>query len=220
MKGNKMKRTIGRVLIITFFVVLTVGAIGCVAASKLVTPGKMDKGAIDYVVGAGVATPEDFKPVLYANLYMVEELDRKVEVAHAVINNGFQQLIDADNFKYAVVKQDAYHNLEKARKLEDQIFGKTGLLTTGLAAMGIPLAGLVGLLRKRPQDFTKDDVEGIRTEIEASGIISKKALAETVGAIEKFKGIATKDNWETLKDKLHMEQSIDTKDFIKRIKAV
>ncbi len=211
------KRT--KILTVCFSLVMLISAVGCVAVSKVATLSKLDPMAVDYVVSSGIADANDFKPALYPNLAMAEDLARKVEIAHTINQNAYQQLIETDNLDYGIAKDVAMFNVEQSRKLEEQLFGETGLVSIGLTAMGVaPLAGLVGLLRKRPQDFTPEDVAKIRDELDEAGIVSSRAFDETVAAIEKFKTVATPENWAMLKAALNAQQSSDTKAMVAQSK--
>jgi hypothetical protein len=152
----KMKRTI----IILLTVILTVAGLGCAALSTLVTPSRLDKGAVNYAVDAGVAEPNEYAG--YQNLYKAQRLQADVEEAHEYNLFELETAVNRENLDYAVHRDTTKHEVTLSKQREEILFGQNGLLTLGLTMAGFGgLTGYVGLMRKRPQDFTPDELNTI-----------------------------------------------------------
>lgn len=179
----------------TAFVVLclvVMGAgIGCASFSEWVTPARIDQQAVGYVVGAGVAEPNEFKG--YSNLAKAEALAGKVDAAHQVNQLALQQQLQKDDLAYGVLKDTVAASLSLARQREEALFGEKGLLTMGLGIIGAgSLAGFVGLMRKRPGDVTSAEmndaiaqVTGQSAEVVAAKTKQVVQLVQSVNAILK-----------------------------------
>jgi hypothetical protein len=177
----------------TVFVVLclvVMGAgIGCASFSEWVTPAHIDQQAVGYVVGAGVAEPNEFGG--YPNLSKAEALAGKVDAAHQVVQLSLQQKLQKDDLEYGLLKDTVAASLTLARQREEALFGEKGLLTMGLGIIGAgSLAGFVGLMRKRPGDITSAEMNdaiaqatGQSAEIVAAKTKQFAQLVQSVNAI-------------------------------------
>lgn len=161
---------------------MLVCGVGCAALSHHLTPAEIDAQAVQYVVGAGVADASEFEG--YGNLYKADKLKRLVDAAHQTNQFTYEQLAQGDLLKYNQVQQRATVNRQRALEMESALFAADGLLPIGLAALGAGgLAGLVGLMRKRPQDYTEEELR------EATASQSKQFQELVIGVQGIFKAV-------------------------------
>jgi len=146
-----------KIIAICSVIILATG-LGCAALSHYVTPAPINKDAVNYAVKAGVADPNSYRG--YPNLVKAIKLQTDTDSAHSVIQLDLQQKIQKDNLEYAIHKDVVASNVVAGQNLEETLFGETGLLTLGLSLAGFgTLTGLIGLMRKRPGDITKEEKE-------------------------------------------------------------
>jgi len=192
---------------------------GCVALSRTITPASIDPRAVEYVVDAGVGEPNDYKSFIWPNLADAEKLEADVNSAHEILQLSFQQKIESDTVQYSQLTESVMQNRQDAQLREKTIFGPQGLLAIGLSSAGFGgLCGLIGLMRKRPQDYTAEDVQQIEKTLVSEGVVTEKALTETVKAIELVKDLLPDEYRQEIKALLGQEQSADSKVEIAKIK--
>ena len=217
-----------RVSVIVLSLMLMGAGVGCVAASKCITLAKVDKSAVEYVVEAGVAEPNDF--IGWPNLLKVEKLEKSVDSAHKINRLELEQAIEAEDLEYSihkdVVKEDKIAGLDR----EEAMFGEKGLLSLGLSLAGFgSLTGVVGLMRKRPGDVTSQELEQavVQATGKTNGALSEKEkqLVDVVKGIQKFMNTYkdTSDNKEAvmlkeLKIALDAKQDTNTQVAVAKIK--
>jgi hypothetical protein len=177
----------------TVFVVLclavTAAGIGCASFSEWITPAQIDRQAVAYVVGAGVAEPNEFRG--YPNLAKAGALAGKVDAAHQVNQLALQQQLQQDELDYGLLRDTVAASLASAQKWEETMFGEKGLLTMGLGMLGAgSLAGFVGLMRRRPGDVTSAELSdavaqatGQSAEVVAAKTKQFAQLVQSVDAI-------------------------------------
>lgn len=202
--------------------VIMVLGIGCAALSSYVTPATLDQGAIDYASQAGVISSDELGG--YPNLIKAERLQTAVDGAHQNIQLDIQQIMEKDNLKYSQLKSVVASNLATAKSFEDMMFGETGLLSTGLAALGAGgLAGFVGLMRKRPGDVTSEELSAAITKatsgIESEKISTETALTQVVASVQKFLDTADPTIAEKFKLICSTVQDTSTQVAVAEIKA-
>lgn len=162
-------------VMIVVSIICMVTGISCVALSRHLTPGTLDTDAISYVVEAGVADVNEYGG--YANLYKVNKLKLDVDIAHTYTQFDLQQLIDEDVLDYSILKNVVSKNFDISIAREKAVFGEKGLLSMGLTLAGFgTLTGVVGLMRKRPQDITQEE---LNKALSTTGLLSKDAIACT-----------------------------------------
>jgi hypothetical protein len=203
---------------------LLCGGIGCAALSDLVTPATIDKGAVRYVAGAGVADANEYDG--YGNLAKAEKLKGDVDMAHGVVQLDLKQQMEKDNLTYADLSDAVSINYSAAEAREERLFGTNGLLTLGLGMAGFgSLTGLIGLMRKRPGDVTSAELEtAVATATgDASAELTEKQtqVVQLVQGIAKYMG-TLKDapvSLESLKTILNMTQDTATQVAVKTVKT-
>jgi len=208
---------IAHYIVIAFSLLAIVGGIGCASLSHYVTPATIDQRAVDYAAKAKVADSNAFGG--YANLDKAIKLENAVGDAHAKNQLELMQLIDKDSLEYAQLNNIASSNRQVAQAREEQLFGPEGLLTMGLSMAGFgALTGLIGLLRKRPQDITPDELTQLIAGKDAELTDKEKQFVELVKGIQNFIN-ASPTNSEILKTELAKVQSADTKTEVAKVKA-
>lgn len=166
---------------------IVVICVGCMSISELVTPATIDQRAVSYVVDANLATPEEFSG--YPNLYKADKLEKLLTAAHQTIQFQAEKMAQEDTLTYNQLNEVATANRTMALQREEQLFGTTGLLSTILPMLGFgSLTGIVGLLRKRPGDITKEELSTAVAEVKeetASELSDKeKQIIELVMSVQ------------------------------------
>lgn len=146
-------------LIAILSIMLIVIGMGCVALSSRITPATVDQGALQYAIAAGVAEPGDYD-AWYPNLAEAERLVKDVDAANLLNQQELQHLMEKDNTQHGIHRGVTVSNRQVGQRREEQLFGEAGLLSMGLSLLGAGgFAGLLGLMRKRPGDITKPEME-------------------------------------------------------------
>lgn len=154
-----MKNTI----VIIFSILLVVSGLGCMALSSYLTPAEINERAVKYVVDSEIANTEDYEG--YGNLYKANKLTNDVDSAHKTIQFDFRQQMDKDDIDYSMHRGVVQSNEQVAVEREQLLFGETGLLSMGLSMLGVGgLGGVIGLLRRKPGDWSPEEVETTLTE--------------------------------------------------------
>lgn len=198
--------------------------VGCASLSEYVTPAAVDQTAVDYAVSAGVAEPNDFKG--YANLEKAIRLEAAVGNAYEVKTLALAQMQEKNQLDYGILRGVVTNNAKLARQREEQLFGETGLLSVGLSALGAGgLAGILGLMRKRPGDITPQEMESTVASIKGEVTTKDRQILELIQGVQKFIN-ENRDDESTcalvddLKVALSAAQSADTKQVVAIAKAV
>lgn len=197
--------------------------VGCTAVSNMVTPATVDRAAVAYVEKAGVADANAFAG--YPNLEKANRLAAAVRAAYEVNVLAVKQLAEKNELDYGLLSDVVTKNLEIAQEREGLLFSETGLLSMGLSALGAGgLAGFLGLMRKRPGDFTATEVEQTVAAVKGEVTAKDRQIIELVKGVQEFmdkqSGGEQGDRInEVLKTVLAMNQSADTKQAVAAIKA-
>lgn len=193
-----------RIFIVMLLVSLV--AVGCVVLSEHVTPTSIDKAAIKYAIGAGVADANDYCG--YANLYKANKLAAAVKAAYEINVLAIDQLRERHELDYNILNAVVTRNTKIGKQREAAFFGEKGLLSMGLGLLGVGgLGGLIGLRRKRPGDFTPADVAD-----------KDRQMLEVVQGVKTF--IDTKiPAAHNLKATLREKTSTDTKQVIAALQS-
>lgn len=207
-------------LLVLASLVLLMG-IGCAALSEYITPAEVDPKAVAYAEKAGVADANDFAG--YANLEKAIRLEAAVDAAHEVTSLALAQMAEKNELDYGILKGVVANNLRSARDREEQLFGETGLLSTGLTALGFGmLTGVLGLMRKRPGDVTQQEMESVVAEVKGEVTDKDRQIIELVKGVQKILDVYPKKTelGDQLRSMLASAQSLDTKQAVASIKAV
>jgi hypothetical protein len=192
--------------------------IGCASLSEYVTPANIDQKAVEYAVGAGVAEPNAFAG--YANLEKAIRLEVAVENAYEVKVLALAQMQEKNQLDYGILRGVVTNNTKIARAREEQLFGETGLLSVGLSALGAGgLAGMLGLMRKRPQDWSPEEMESALAELKGSVSGKDRQLIEVVKGVQSFINTNPGEAADRLKAAITAARSSDTAQAIAAIKA-
>jgi hypothetical protein len=192
--------------------------VGCAALSEYITPATVDPQAVAYVEKAGVADANAFAG--YANLEKAIRLEAAVDAAHEVTSLALAQMAEKNELDYGILKGAVSNSLKTARDREEQLFGETGLLSTGLTALGFgTLTGVLGLMRKRPGDVTPQEMESVVAEVKGEVTDKDRQFLELVKGVQKcldlYRDVPEAVPFVTaLKTTLGNEQSADTKQAV------
>lgn len=202
-------------------VTLIVFAVGCVALSEALTPATIDPRAVKYVVEAEVAQPEEFAG--FGNLHKARRLEALLTAAHQTNQFALQKMIDGDTLTYTQLNQIAVHNRQRAAAMEAAMFGPEGLLPllAGMAGAGT-LAGLFGLMRKRPGDITPDEMKQGIADIQGKTVEEltekDKQILELVLSVSAIFQNLEKVEVERLRPVLHGIQDTSTENAVDVLK--
>lgn len=204
-------------LITGLSILMVLSSLGCVAVSEYLTPADIDQRAVCYASKAGTADPNDFAG--YGNLYKATMLAWAIEDAHQLNQHQLMQLLDDDNLAYAQHSDSVHQRLTSARESEELLFGEKGLLTMGLGLAGFgSLTGLIGLMRKRPQDITPEELGQLMAGKNGQLTEKEQQIIELVKGVQKFIEL-NPNNVAKLKSMLADAQSANTKKLVASIKA-
>ena len=206
-----------KILISIICLTLMVGGCGMIALSELITPAEIDKQAVEYVVNSGVANEHDY--LGYPNLGKARRLVVDVDSAHKVNVFYLQQKLAKDNLFYSVHRGVVQSNEQVAVEREQLWFGETGLLSMGLSMLGVGgIGSVIGLLRKRPGDFTPQDYETAVSAVKGKVSEKDKQLIDLVRGVQVF--IDTyPDDAHIIKDIMDKNQDSTTQVAVAQIRA-
>lgn len=205
-------------IIIASIMLMTIG-LSCAALSSYITPAEVDQNALRYAVNTGIVELSDYD-AWYPNLAEAERLAKDVDAAHSTVQLSLQQQAEKDNLVYSIHKDVVSTNLITADQREEMLFGETGLMSMGLSMMGAGgLAGLLGLMRKRPKDWTPEEVEIAMTGVKGELTEKDKQIIELVRGVQKFLDTSDKTVSDALKTSLATNQSSTTKETVAKIKV-
>jgi len=179
-----LNKILSAVLVVAVVATMIIG-VGCAALSDYVTPATIDQRAVDYVVDAQMADANDFDG--YANLYKARLLQLYVAAAHEINMLRLEQLMEEEQLDSNILRGVVERSVSEATELEAAIFDPTtGLLAAGLGVFGLSAGGLLGLFRKRPGDWTQDDVDGAMVDLNIDMYHKDHQFAEVVKGVQQF----------------------------------
>jgi len=214
-----------KVFLVLISVFSLLAVISCSSLSYKITPGKLDPAAVKYVTENGIADPNEYKG--YQSLEKVLKLQKDVDITHESILLALKQAKEKENFDYARFKAIVKQYADAALATEDLLFNpQTGVISLGFSLLGMSATGVLGLMRKRPGDMTKNDFEQavatIRQKSTADLTTKDKQFAQLVKGIQKFIVLQNGSNPEVvteLKATLHSEQDEDTRKAVAIVKT-
>lgn len=151
-----MRKTIAILLL----AVVLIGS-GCISAlSEHLTPTKNDKQVIAYVEKVGTGRAEDYKGFLFPSLATLRKLKHDFEAAVAMTNQELKHLAEQKKLEENILRGIVDYDIDVGEIREDSLYNPTtGAIAVGLSIFGIAGGGMLGLMRKRPQDITRQDHE-------------------------------------------------------------
>ncbi|MCK9569056.1 hypothetical protein M0R72_08950 [Candidatus Pacearchaeota archaeon] len=194
--------------------IMVIAGLGCAALSQLVTPAVVDRAAVHYVNEAGVADANDFRG--FANLDKALRLQMKVDSAYEIRSLAIRQMAEKNELDYRQLKGVAAANAEVAQLREEQLFGEKGLLSMGLGLLGVgAFTGTLGLMRRRPGDFTQADVETALAELKGEVTDKDRQFLEVVRGVQAYLDVHPKGDaaGDELRQNLQ-KQSLDTREAV------
>lgn len=173
------------VAVMALSLLATLIGFGCASLSSYLTPADINQKAVEFVVDAGVADANEFDG--WANLRKSVKLDAYVDMAYEVKDTAIKQMRENLVIDYNHLNDIVTRNMEEAQAREEALFADGGAFSTLLTAGGLgAFTGLLGLMRKRPGDLTKEDFDqatvGLRDQIG----MKESQFAQVVTGVEKF----------------------------------
>ncbi len=213
-----IKKAIAYILLAV--VLIGSGCIGTV--SEHLTPGRCDSDVVDYVVEAGVGAAEDYKGWLYPSLAELKRLQSDLNAAIALTEQELIHLAEQKQLQAKILRGVVTNDVEIAIAREEFLFNPTtGALAIGLSLLGVAGGGYLGLMRKRPQDVTPQDMEKALGEVKGEvddrdrKIINLVASMKNVIQAQAMNGDASLD----IKAILKSSQSPETRIAVKQALA-
>lgn len=205
-----------KTIVIILSVILVIAGISCTIVSQQATPAEVDQKALQYAVDAGVADFNDYDawyPNMAESIRLIEDMD----AAYDVYLLKIQQAADDNDLAYSIHTKTTQRNFKVAQQREEALFGEKGLLSMGLGLLGMGgLTGMIGLMRKRPGDITKPEMEQAlasatrKTSAELSA--KEKQFIQLVKGVQGF--LVTLENSPVIKGEfkaiLQQNQDVDT----------
>lgn len=177
-----------KILAILCLLIMLAG-LGCVGLSEYLTPAEIDREAVEYAVESGAADEKDYEG--YPNLVKAKRLVDDVDAGHQIIQLDLQQQCEKDNLDYTLVRDVAMVNRNESIIREEQLFGEQGFLSLGMSLLGVGgFTGILGLMRKRPGDLTKEEADGLvfnaQSNIQELVDAKKKQFNQLVKGVDDF----------------------------------
>ena len=178
-------------LMVLVCILITGFGVGCAALSHYVTPTEVNQKAVEYVVNHGGGHIEDYQSWFWPNLVDAARLDEDLDITHDRLQLEYRQYIESDNQYYTALKGVSTSNISAGLKREESLFGERGLLSMGLALLGVGgCSGLIGLARKRPGDVTQaqlnEALDAATMDLESDVWDKKKQLLQVIQGVQEF----------------------------------
>jgi len=157
-----MKKVIAYILLA--IVIVGSGCIGTV--SEHLTPGVINNKVVKYNEAAGTGTAADYRGILFPSLAELRKLNKDFEAAVAFTNQELRQLAEKNKLEQDVLRGTLVSDIKLAEDREEFLWNPTtGAVALGLSLLGVGAGGYLGLMRKRPQDYTEIDLQKAVTEV-------------------------------------------------------
>lgn len=154
-----------KIKLLVISALLMIIGLGCTSLSYMLTPADIDQKAVKYSVEAGVADANDYGGWPWSNLEKAQKLMQDVDDAHLLNQTELKQLMERENLEYSIHKKSTRVNHQVALQREQALFGEKGLFSMGLTMLGVGgFSGILGLMRKRPQDVTPQEMQSALAE--------------------------------------------------------
>lgn len=140
---------------------------GCIGTlSEELTPGRCDPDVVVFNEEAGTGNSEDYKGLFFPSLASLKQLQADFKAAVAVTNQELKHLVEQKQLQMDILNGIVDDDVKIAVAREDFMFNPTtGALAIGLSLAGIGAGGILGLMRKRPQDVTPVEMERALGEV-------------------------------------------------------
>jgi len=177
-----MRKVIAYVLL----AVVLIGS-GCISAlSEHLTPGKNDAKVIAYVEKVGTGEAADYKGFLFPSLATLRQLKHDFEAAVVITNQELIHLAESKKLEENILRGIVDHDVDVGESREELIFDPvTGAVAVGLSLFGIAGGGYLGLMRKRPQDITPQEMEKALGDIKGEVTDKDQKILQLVASVKK-----------------------------------
>jgi hypothetical protein len=185
-------RKIATLVLLVVLAAMTAAGCGMVALSEFVTPGDLDQQAVDFVVEAGVADANDYTG--YRNLAKVRRLEADVDAAYEKQMQIIEHQAEELGLEYGRLKKVTVKNRKNAEIREETWFGEGGALSSVLALAGVGgLSGFLGIMRKRPGDVSRAEMETALAEAGVDVGERERQMFQIIQGVQKFKDDSRKN---------------------------
>jgi hypothetical protein len=210
-----------RILAYILLAVVVIGG-GCMGTmSEELTPGRIDPRIVNFNVESGVADANDYDGFLYPSLATLRKLQRDFEAAKAITKQELEHMIEQKLLELNVLQGTLDTDVELAEAREDWAFNPTtGAIVMGLSLMGVAGGGLVGAMRKRPQDVSPEEMEKIVGDIKGDVDEKDRQILNLVASVKNvLEDMPTEESREAMKKTLKAAQLPDTRVAVKEALA-
>jgi len=176
-----MKKVVAYILLA--IVLIGSGCIGTV--SEHFTPGTINEKIVKYNEEAGTGKKEDYKGFLFPSLAELRKLNQDFEAAVALTNQELRQLAEQKKLEEDILRGILAKDTKLAEDREEFLWNPTtGAIALGLSLLGVGAGGYLGLMRKRPQDYTEADLQKAMTEVKGELTDKDRKLVSIVKSIQ------------------------------------
>ena len=212
-----IKKTIAYIVL----AIIVVGGCAVGTMSQELTPGRANPKVVAYNVEAGVGVAEDYKGWLYPSLSSVLRLQADFTAAVVLTDQELQHIIEKKKLNDDILRGTVDNDVEVSVAREDFIFNPTtGVLAIGLSLAGIAGGGYLGLMRKRPQDITPQDMETALGEVKGEIDDRDRKIISLVASIRNVIDAQPQAAQEQMKQILKAGQTPETRVAVKQALAV
>lgn len=174
-----------KVLFVIVAVLMILAAVGCYSLEEYLTPGTLNRKAVSLVTEVGVADANEFTG--YANLAKVRKLKAYVQAAYDLDMLLLDQLREKKQLTYDQLREVVNRDEKISAQKGESLFGPTGLLTLIAGATGMGgLGGIIGLMRKRPGDITKEEYQTALADAGVQTNEKQGQMLELIVGIQEF----------------------------------
>lgn len=178
-------KTIKTIVAYILLAIVLIGS-GCIGTvSEHLTPGRIDPDVVAYNEEAGVGTAKDYRGFLYPSLAELKRLSTDLDAAIALTEQELVHLAEQKQLQAKILKGVVTNDVEIAIAREEFLFNPTtGAVAIGLSLLGIGGAGYLGLMRKRPQDVTPQDMEKALGEVKGEMTNKDRQIIQLVASVK------------------------------------
>ena len=216
---EKIKRTLAYLVL----AIVVVGGCAVGTMSQEVTPGRADPKVVAYNKEAGVAdADEDYKGLFgYPSLSSVLRLQTDFGAAVVLTDQELQHIIEKKKLNDDILRGTVDNDVQVSVAREDFIFNPTtGVLAIGLSLAGIAGGGYLGLMRKRPQDITPQEMESALGEVKGEVDDRDRKIISLVASMRNVIDAQPADAQKQMKEILKAGQSPETRVAVKQALAL
>lgn len=210
-----------KIIAILLLTIVLIGS-GCITAlSEHLTPTKNDREVIAYVEKVGTGRAADYKGFLFPSLATLRKLKHDFEAAVVMTNQELKHLAEAKKLEENILRGIVDNDIDIGEQREDNLYNPTtGAIAVGLSIFGIAGGGMLGLMRKRPQDITRQDHEKALGDIKGKVTDRDRKIIALVASVKNvIDAQSSEEAKEDIKRILKTSQLPDVRATVKRALA-